>query len=244
MDFFIHGYSGFTAAIRCIHSWSGRRNLNMKQKKHLRRLVLAAFFAAVEVVLVLTPIGIIPVGPIRATTMHIPVILAGILCGPGFGAGIGTVFGLLSLAKNTFEPTVTSFVFSPFITIGGMHGSFWSLLIVLGPRIFMGALSGWLSVICRRMIGKKMLSDSIATAVSAMMHTLMVMGGIWLFFAEPYAAARELTIEAAGAAVMAVIGTNGVVEMLIAAVIVPLLVRALTPAGIRMGVIADENKAG
>ncbi len=215
----------------------------MKQKKHLRRLVLAAFFAAIEVVLVLTPIGIIPVGPIRATTMHIPVILAGILCGPGFGAGIGAVFGLLSLAKNTFEPTITSFVFSPFITIGGMQGNFWSLLIVLGPRILMGAMSGWLSVSFAKFMKKKMLIDAVVTAVSAFTHTLLVMGGIWVFFAEPYAAARELTIEAAGAAVLAVIGTNGVVEMIIAAVIVPLLVKALTPSAIRMGVISNGSKA-
>ncbi|MCH4208206.1 MAG: ECF transporter S component [Solobacterium sp.] len=208
----------------------------MKQKKQLRRLVLAAFFAAIEVVLVLTPIGIIPVGPVRATTMHIPVILAGILCGPGFGAGIGAVFGLLSLAKNTFEPTITSFVFSPFITVGGIHGNFWSLLIVLGPRILMGAMSGWLSSFLHRHIKQKALSDCIASAVSAITHTLLVMGGIWVFFGQPYASAQNLTVEAAGAVILAVIGTNGVVEMILAAVIVPILAKALKPAAVRMGV--------
>ena len=99
----------------------------MKNQKKIRQLTVAAFFVAVELVLTLTPIGYIPIGPINATTMHIPVILAGILIGRRWGAMLGGVFGLTSLAKATFSPGVTSFVFSPFITVGGVHGNFWSL---------------------------------------------------------------------------------------------------------------------
>jgi uncharacterized membrane protein len=210
----------------------------MREKKKLRLMVLAAFFTAIEVVLVMTPVGMIPIGPIRATTMHIPVILAGVLAGPGFGAGIGLVFGLLSLAKNTFEPTVTSFVFSPFITVGGVQGNFWSLLIVLGPRVLMGWLSGAMQ---RRVNGKKQkaLYTALIAGGNTMLHTLLVMGGIWAFFLAPYAAARAMSAEAATAAILAVIGTNGVLETALAAGIVPLLARALRPAAERMGI--DEQ---
>ena len=49
----------------------------MKKNQKTRRLVLTAFFVAAQLVLMLTPVGYIPIGPVRATTMHIPVILGG-----------------------------------------------------------------------------------------------------------------------------------------------------------------------
>jgi len=207
----------------------------MREKKKLRQLVLAAFFTAIEVVLVMTPVGMIPIGPIRATTMHIPVILAGVLAGPAFGAAIGLAFGLLSLAKNTFEPTVTSFVFSPFITIGGIHGNFWSLLIVLGPRVLMGWLSGVMQRAAEKS-GRSAPAEALIAGGNTMLHTLLVMGGIWVFFGAPYASARGMSMAAASAAIAAVIGTNGLLETALAAVTVPLLAKALRPAAERMGV--------
>ena len=73
---------------------------------------------------------------------------ATMLLGSGTGAFLGFVFGLTSLLINTFAPTVTSFVFSPFITVGGIHGNFASLLIVFVPRI----LLGWLSPVIYRQL--------------------------------------------------------------------------------------------
>lgn len=43
-----------------------------------RRLVIAAMLGAITVVLSLTPLGLIPLGVINATTMHIPVIIGAI----------------------------------------------------------------------------------------------------------------------------------------------------------------------
>ena len=63
----------------------------MTHMKKTRRLVLTAFFVAIELVLMLTPIGYIPIGPVRATTMHIPVILSSMLMGSGTGAFMGFV---------------------------------------------------------------------------------------------------------------------------------------------------------
>ena len=44
-------------------------------------LVVLSLMIAIEVILILTPLGYIPIGGIRATTLHIPVMLAGILLG-------------------------------------------------------------------------------------------------------------------------------------------------------------------
>ena len=47
----------------------------MKSKK-TKNLVLYAMFIAIEMILVFIPfLGYIPIGPLRATTLHIPVII-------------------------------------------------------------------------------------------------------------------------------------------------------------------------
>jgi len=47
----------------------------------VRKMVIASVLAAITAALGMTPIGLIPVGPTRATTMHIPVIIGAIMEG-------------------------------------------------------------------------------------------------------------------------------------------------------------------
>lgn len=95
-------------------------------RKKTKFLVLLTMFCSIEVVLMFTPLGFIPLGPIRATTLHIPVILAGMLLGVKGGAITGLVFGLGSVLINTITPTITSFVFTPFYSLGEYHGNLMS----------------------------------------------------------------------------------------------------------------------
>lgn len=44
-------------------------------------------------VLGLTPLGIIPIGPLNATILHVPVIIGAVLEGPVVGFVIGLIFG-------------------------------------------------------------------------------------------------------------------------------------------------------
>ena len=200
----------------------------------IRQMTLAAFFIAIQVVMTLTQIGYIPIGPINVTTMHIPVILSGIFLGSSYGALVGFVFGLTSMLRATFVPGITSFLFSPFITVGGISGNFCSLLIAFGPRI----LLGWLSGKMFRVLRKKKMNDLTACAVTAaantMIHTLLVMGMIWLFFGEPYARALNVDVSAVGTIVLGVITSNGILETILAAIIIPALDKALWPTVRRM----------
>jgi uncharacterized membrane protein len=207
----------------------------MDRKRRTQRLTLAAFFVAVQAVLTVTPVGYLPLGPISITTMHIPVILAGILLGPAFGAGIGFVFGMSSMLRATFSPGLTSFLFSPFITIGGVSGNFGSLLIVFGPRILLGWLSGMTFRALTKTGMKETASAMIAAGLNTVIHTLLVMGGIWLFFGEPYAAVLGISPAGLAGAIGAVVVSNGLPEAGLAAVVIPALIRALSPAVKRMG---------
>ena len=79
--------------------------------KNTKNFTLTAMFLAIMILLAVTPLGFIPIGPINATTMHIPVIVASIILGPRLGAFLGGTFGLISLIRSTFIPTPLSFVF-------------------------------------------------------------------------------------------------------------------------------------
>ena len=97
----------------------------MKTKKHdTRWMVSVALMAAIVIVLANTPLGMIQLPIIKATTVHIPVILGAILLGPGAGAILGAVFGICSLVSNTMAPTLLSFAF---FTIFKYNRNSWSV---------------------------------------------------------------------------------------------------------------------
>lgn len=202
----------------------------MNRKKRTQRLTLAAFFVAIEIVLGVTPLGFIPVGAISITTMHLPVILAGMVLGPGYGAMAGFVFGMISMIKATMSPGLTSFCFSPFITVGGVSGNFWSFVIALGPRMFLGWFSGMMFRMLRKHTND-ITAASVTAAVNTLIHTLLVMGLIWVFFGTEYASAAGISV---GAVIVAVLASNGILEIILAAVAIPALVRALKPSMERM----------
>lgn len=92
----------------------------MKKDKVLsvRRMVIIAILGAVSIVLGLTPLGFIPVGPTRATIMHIPVIIGAIVEGPIVGAFVGLIFGLFSIFQAITNPTPVSIVFyNPIVSV-------------------------------------------------------------------------------------------------------------------------------
>ena len=80
----------------------------MEHKNRTKELTETALFVAVIIVMSAVPfLGYIPLGPINATTLHIPVIIGAILFGWKRGALLGGVFGLTSLVKNTISPNAS-----------------------------------------------------------------------------------------------------------------------------------------
>ena len=83
------------------------------RKRDTRWIVGVAMFVALQLVLQITGIGLIPLPFIKATTLHIPVILGAVVLGPLAGGILGGVFGLCSIWTNTVAPSALSFAFSP-----------------------------------------------------------------------------------------------------------------------------------
>lgn len=91
----------------------------VKEKKlSVRRMTVIGVLGGISVVLGMTPLAFIPVGPTRATIMHIPVIIGALIEGPIVGGMVGLIFGLFSIFQAITNPTPVSFVFlNPLVSI-------------------------------------------------------------------------------------------------------------------------------
>lgn len=200
----------------------------MKQKTmDTRYMATLAMLCGLLLVMGMTGIGFIPLPVIKATTMHIPVILGAVLLGPKAGAVLGAVFGLCSIWANTTTPGLLSFAFSPFMSTEGLIGVCKSLWISLGCRILFGTLSGWLWWIFRKILKNEYAALPLTAAVATLCHTILVMGSIYTLLAQQYAAAKNVAISAVFGLIMGTVTASGIPEAIAAAILVTVIGKAL-----------------
>lgn len=187
-------------------------------------MVMTGLFLAIIVVMTFVPnVGYINLIVIKATLLHVPVIVGSIVLGPKNGAILGATFGITSLIKNTLEPSLLSFAFSPFYSIGGIGGNGFSVLIALLPRILVGVLPYFIYIGIERLLknlkARRMIAISVACAIGSFTNTLLVMNLIFLCFREEFAAAKNIAVDAVYATILGIIAVNGVPEAIVAVVI-------------------------
>ena len=182
----------------------------MQKKTNVRLLTQMALLTALMLVMAFTPLGYIPLPFMNATTMHIPVIICAMALGKKYGAALGFVMGFCSFYNATFSPTITSFCFTPFFSMGGVEGNWTSLLIAFIPRIALGYGAG---AIYERLKSKNGRTAAALSGLSgALINTIGVLGGIWIFFKEPYEAVLGNTIVAL---LMTTVGVNSIAEAVV-----------------------------
>ncbi|MCZ0703734.1 putative membrane protein [Natronobacillus azotifigens] len=189
----------------------------------LREFTLTAIFLSIILLFAFTPIGFIHLGFIRATLIHIPVIIGSIVLGPKIGAFLGLAFGITSVITNTIAPTLMSFAFSPAIPVlGTSQGSFWALVVAIVPRVIVGFIPFYLFKAFRKALTKKQSNQKASLMLTGLfttfIHTFFVMGLIALLFHDAYA--KAVNAESTGAiftAVLTVFFTNGLAEAVVAA---------------------------
>ena len=167
-----------------------------QKKLNVRRMTVISILSAVSIVLSMIPfVGYIPLGPVKATIMHVPVIIGAVIEGPVVGAAVGLIFGLTSLFKAFTEPTITSFCFmnpiiSAYYVYTGIHK--------LTKRIY--------------------LSGFIAGVVGSLTNTIGVMGLIYVLYADRYMKAIGQAGNA-GKYILTVCGMNGIPEAIVAGIL-------------------------
>lgn len=203
----------------------------MKEKRHdTRWMVSVALMAAIVIVLANTPLGMIQLPIIKATTVHIPVIIGAILLGPMGGAILGFVFGVCSLISNTMAPTLLSFAFSPFMSTTGIVGAMKAIWVSVGCRTLIGIVSGWLWILFRKVRMNQTVSLILVGFLGSMVNTVTVMGSIYLLFAQQYAEAKEVAVSAVWGLIMGTITASGIPEAVAAAILVLALGNVLLKA--------------
>jgi len=197
------------------------------KKKETRWMTGVALMAAIVIVLANTPLGMIQLPIIKATTVHIPVIIGAILFGPMAGAVLGGVFGVCSLISNTMTPTLLSFAFSPFLSTTGLSGAAKAIWISVGCRILIGVAAGWLWILLSKIKLNQLIALPIVGFAGAMTNTVTVMGSIYFLFAQQYAQAREVGITAVWGLIMTTVTASGIPEAIAAAILVTVLGKIL-----------------
>lgn len=197
-----------------------------KTRKDTRWMVSVALMAAIVILLANTPLGMIQLPIIKATTVHIPVIIGAVLLGPSAGAILGGVFGICSMISNTTAPTLLSFAFSPFLA-EDLLGVVKTLWIAIGCRILIGVVAGWVWIGLRKLRLSPWVALPITGFVGSMVNTVFVMGSIYVLLASQYAAAKEVALDAVWGLIMATVTASGIPEAIAAAVLVTALGRAL-----------------
>lgn len=198
-----------------------------------REMVLTALFAAIIMVMAFTPyIGYIPLGFMNATIIHIPVIIGALFLGPKKGAFLGGIFGLTSMFNNTFNPNLTSFVFSPFYSVGEMHGNVASVIVCMVPRILIGVVAYYVfrfvSKLLRNFKRSKVIAFAVAGVAGSLTNTLLVMNGIYFLFGESFASAKKIAVDMLYGVILTVIGTQGIPEAIVAGVLVATIGKVLS----------------
>ena len=215
----------------------------MKTQKHdTRWLVSVALMAAIVIVLANTPLGMIQLPIIKATTVHIPVIIGAILLGPSAGAILGAVFGICSLISNTMAPTLLSFAFSPFMSTSGIPGAVKAVWISVGCRILIGIAAGWLWIALEKLKINQVIALPLVGFIGSMVNTVTVMGSIYFLFAQQYAEAREVAVTAVWGLIMGTVTASGIPEAIAAAVLVLAVGKVLIQVFKRMNVGAVSTQ--
>ena len=151
--------------------------IETKKSFTVRHMAVTGMLGAISVVLGMTPLGFIPVGPTNATIMHIPVIIGAIVEGPIVGMLVGLIFGISSLIRSITIPTPTSFVF-------------WNPLVSILPRILIGLASYYIYKLSIKTTKNEAVSLGIAGAIGTLVNTLGVLGMIYVLYAEKFEIGR------------------------------------------------------
>ncbi len=175
-----------------------------KQRFTVRQMATVGLLSAITVVLGMTGLGFIPIPPINATILHIPTLIGALLEGPRIGSLIGFIFGCYSMAQAFMAPNIMSFVF-------------YNPLVSILPRMLIGPAA---YLVFRYLpVKRTVVRVAAALFIGTIVHTVLVMSAIYLLYAEPYAAARNIPVENVLNIVIGVAVFHGPLEALAATVV-------------------------
>jgi uncharacterized membrane protein len=188
------------------------RGLRSTSKFSTRQLAVIGMLSSISIILGVTGLGFIPIPPVKATIMHVPVIIGAILEGPVVGAMVGLIFGIFSIIQAITTPTPVSFVFI-------------NPLVSVVPRVLIGITSYYVYKAVKSK--SKPLGIALGAAIGTLTNTIGVLGMIYILYLGPYAKVLNLSLSAAKKGILAVAITNGIPETIVSVAIIVSVVTAV-----------------
>ena len=183
-------------------------NASAQRRLNVRKMTVIGVLSAISIMMSMLPfIGYIPIGPTKATIMHVPVIIGAIIEGPVVGATIGLIFGLTSLWNAMMQPTITSIFFL-------------NPLVSILPRVLIGVVAYYVYQGIYKISKKVYAAGFMAGLIGSLANTVGVLGMIYVLYADKYMERIGQAGADAGKWLFTLAATNGVPEALVAALIV------------------------
>lgn len=176
-----------------------------KQRFQLRELTVIGLLAGITVMLGISGYGLIPLGAINVTTLHIPALLGAIIEGPKVGAFVGLLFGIYSFWQNINAPTLLSPLFL-------------NPLISVLPRVIFPIIAYLIYKAVA--IKNETVRIFIAAFLGTVCHTAMVMSLIYFIYGVRFAELLHIEPVQVLGVVLGICATNGIPEAVLAGVIV------------------------
>lgn len=149
------------------------------RSKSTTLLVLNALFVALVLLLGLTPIGIIPLGTINVTILHIPVIIGALFLGWKSGLLLGLVFGVCSL-MSAYGLTLTP-PSGLAAALGAAKPGFLVLMCLI-PRLLVPITAYFMNRLLGRLHVKKTLSLSLSAMTGSLTNSIFYLGLMAIFY--------------------------------------------------------------
>ena len=172
------------------------------KKVDVRKMAIIGVLAAISIMLSMTPLGFIPIGPTNATIMHIPVIIGAIVEGPLVGITVGFIFGATSLLKALTMPTITSFAFI-------------NPLVSILPRMLIGVIAYYVYKLTIKFTKNVFVSGWITGVIGSLVNTAGVLGMIYILYGARYAEALGESASAAKTLILTLGATSGIPEAIV-----------------------------
>ena len=140
-----------------------------------RTIAEYAVFIAIILMMRVTGLSRIPVGPLVMTLTMVPIAIGAMLLGPLGGAVLGMVFGFTSLYDAMIGASaMTGFFFQ----LSPLH----TVLLCVGTRTLVGAATGWLFKLFKGLDKKRIWCYFAGGLAAPLLNTVLFMGYIVLFF--------------------------------------------------------------
>ena len=137
---------------------------------NVKEIVLNAMFIAIVAVLAFVPnLGIISIGPVSITIIHIPVIVAGILLGTKSGLITGTAFGLSTMVVAMMRPVAPTDVL------------FANPVLSVLPRLLFGISVGIVWKFAHNIFKNRHFAVGVTAALTTFIHAVLVLSILYIF---------------------------------------------------------------